>query len=61
MTARRALTLTLLTSCVASGRASDAFCLVATPILVSPSDQLSAETAREILRHNATGERLCDW
>jgi hypothetical protein len=37
------------------------FCQVAKPILVSKSDQISDDTAKEVLAHNLTGRQLCGW
>lgn len=36
-------------------------CDWAEPIRPSVEDVLSDETARQILTHNVTGERLCGW
>ena len=36
-------------------------CRVSQPILISEEDHLTMETARQILVHNETGERLCGW
>lgn len=38
-----------------------AFCDNAYPIYISRQDVLSDTTAREILEHNKTGQKLCDW
>lgn len=53
--------LTLLTGCASGGPATDAFCAVGRPILVSRSDVLTTETARQLLAHNETGARICGW
>ena len=50
-----------LTSCDTIGRANNSYCLVAKPILIGPTDNLSDTTAREILEHNRTGRKLCGW
>lgn len=47
-----------LTSCGATGGEG---CDAWRPILVSATDGLTPETAREILAHNRTGRRLCGW
>lgn len=36
-------------------------CDWASPIRPSQSDVLTTATARQILAHNETGERLCGW
>lgn len=38
-----------------------AACDWASPIWISRQDHLSAETLRQIVIHNETGERLCGW
>ncbi len=54
--------LILLASCSASGPATvDSFCVTEKPILVSKSDVLTKETAREILSHNEYGRAKCKW
>lgn len=61
----RSLTATaclLLTACAASGPATevvDAGCYWASPIYVSQADELTDETASQILAHNLTWERRC--
>lgn len=37
------------------------FCATAQPIYVSKDDVFSDVTAREILKHNLTGRKLCGW
>lgn len=37
------------------------FCATASPIYVEKIDQISDATAREILKHNMTGRKLCGW
>lgn len=59
----------LLISCAVSGcetmmknnPAAADFCATAKPIFVSRSDEISDATAREILTHNLTGQKLCGW
>jgi hypothetical protein len=34
---------------------------VAKPILIDAGDDLTAETARQILAHNVKGRELCGW
>ena len=51
--------LMLLTACGATGKGSE--CVAWRPILISPSDQFTDQTARAILAHNLTGQRLCGW
>ena len=53
--------LTLLAGCATSGPVTEDFCLVARPILVSKTDALSTETARQILAHNEYGAGRCGW
>jgi hypothetical protein len=48
----------LLPSCVATGSAG---CEAWRPIRIGAEDRLTAETARAILAHNLTGQRLCGW
>jgi len=50
--------LILLPSCAGTGVAG---CEAWRPILIGAGDQLSAETARQILAHNLTGARICGW
>ncbi len=52
--------LTLLASCASNGARIDP-CGPWRPILVSRADTLTDGTARQILAHNETGARLCDW
>lgn len=62
------LTAALLTSCAMSGcgalpaktMAPD-FCATAQAIYVSKTDIFTDATAREILKHNTTGRKLCGW
>lgn len=49
----------VLTAC--SSTAAGDFCLVSAPIRPSASDQLTEGTARQVLAHNAYGERACRW
>jgi len=37
------------------------FCAEARPILVSPLDKLTTDTAHQILEHDKNGARLCGW
>lgn len=37
------------------------YCATAMPIYVSKSDVISDMTARAILEHNLTGQKLCGW
>ena len=37
------------------------FCATAKPIFISRTDEISDATAREILAHNLTGQKLCGW
>lgn len=37
------------------------FCATASPIYIDKTDQISDGTAREILKHNMTGRKLCGW
>jgi hypothetical protein len=53
--------LILLSACASGGPATDPFCAVSRPILVSRSDVLTTETARQLLAHNETGARICGW
>lgn len=52
------VSLTLLAGCATVG---GDLCRVSQPILVSDEDDLTVETAQQILLHNETGERLCGW
>lgn len=53
----------LLTSCAPVGlnNNTNAFCVAARPILITPRDVLDRGTAYDILTHNETGARLCGW
>lgn len=42
-------------------RVVDTACDWTKPILVSKSDVLSDETARQILEHNLAGAKVCGW
>jgi hypothetical protein len=50
------LLLILLPSCVPA-----VGCETWRPITIRSDDGLTSETARQILAHNLTGERLCGW
>lgn len=54
------LILLLLASCSHAGN-ENSFCLIANPILVGDGDELTPETAREILEHNRIGHAVCGW
>lgn len=56
-----ALILAALTSCATTGPATDGFCVVGRPILISHQDVLTEGTADQITAHNETGRRLCGW
>jgi predicted phosphoribosyltransferase len=53
--------LVALAACTTTPRGS--FCSVSEPIRLRAEivDQLSDEEVKEVLRHNAKGERLCRW
>ena len=53
--------LTLLTACETAGPATDGFCAVSSPIMVSKRDSLTEGTARQILAHNEYGKKKCRW
>jgi len=48
---------TLLQGCAATG--GGAVCDVLRPVFVDEADQLTDQTARQLLAHNETWERLC--
>jgi hypothetical protein len=52
--------LILTSGCVTIGPATN-FCSIAEPILISRQDVLTDGTARQILAHNETGRKLCEW
>jgi hypothetical protein len=52
------LTVLLLTGCATSGRAIS-YCDITGPVYISKKDQLTDETARQILLHNETWSRVC--
>lgn len=52
--------LTLLAGC-ATGGAGTSPCSGWRPIYISRADVLTDGTARQILAHNETGARLCNW
>ena len=37
------------------------YCMLAKPIYISSGDQLTDPTARQILDHDQTGHKLCNW
>jgi hypothetical protein len=47
----------LLASCATSGQGDE--CLLFDPIYLNQGDTIAAETARQILNHNRTWEKLC--
>jgi hypothetical protein len=49
----------LLTACSAIGKGNE--CVAFRPILISTEDHFTDQTARAILAHNLTGQRLCGW
>lgn len=57
----------LLIACAMSGCATTNpvvapdYCATAKPIYVGKDDQFTDTTAREILEHNLTGQKLCGW
>lgn len=53
-----AIAVATLTAC-AGNSFDDNFCLVAEPILISLEDEITPETAEQILEHNLIYERLC--
>lgn len=53
------LTAGLLTGCAINTRVTDTGCLWTRTITVSQADVLSDGTARQILAHNETRERVC--
>lgn len=55
------VTIMLLSACAPSGAGSDSFCAVAKPIYIEDADMFTEATAREILAHNLTGEKICGW
>lgn len=50
---------TLLAGCATSGVATSGYCVMVTPILISKQDALTDETARQILSHNETYDKVC--
>ena len=52
------LTAALLTGCASTGRVTN-FCDLAAPVYISKQDQLTDETARQILTHNEIWQRVC--
>jgi len=63
----RCLLAGLLISCAATGCATTTapvqpdFCATAKAIYVGKDDVITDATAREILEHNLTGQKLCGW
>lgn len=49
------------TGCVTREPLPTEFCTTAQPIYISETDELSEQTARQILRHNRIGRSLCGW
>lgn len=50
---------TLLSGCGTSGPVTEGYCSLVGPIFVGDLDDLTDETARQILAHNETWERVC--
>jgi hypothetical protein len=48
----------LLTGCATSGAGIN-YCDLAGPVFISKQDQLTDETARQLLQHNETWKRNC--
>lgn len=55
------MSIMLLSACAPNGAESGSFCAVAKPIYIEDADQFTEATAREILAHNLTGEKICGW
>lgn len=55
------LGLALLTGCATAGPGTEGTCTAFRPIYVSRADQLTEETAQQLLTHNETGVRVCGW
>lgn len=53
--------LRLLASCATTGLETKTACEVFQPIYVSKNDRLTDDSAKEILRHNLLGAKLCGW
>lgn len=53
-----ALVLAMFASACRSGPATD-FCAVSAPIFIARADQLTDDTARQVLAHNETWAALC--
>jgi hypothetical protein len=51
----------LIAGCGIDPGATDVACDWAAPIRPSRADQLTEDTARQILIHNETGARICGW
>lgn len=49
----------LLWSCCARNGVENPYCRISQPILISQKDEMSDETARQILTHNETWEAIC--
>ncbi len=54
------LAVVLLTGCAKTGAGIDA-CGPWKPIYVSKQDTFTDETAKQILAHNLTGQKVCKW
>lgn len=54
------LALALLTGCSKTGAGIDA-CGPWKPIYVSKEDKFTEGTAKQILAHNLTGQKICKW
>lgn len=56
------LTVCAATGCATTNRAVQPdYCATAQPIYVGRDDVIGDATAREILEHNLTGQKLCGW
>ena len=53
------LLVVMLSGC--SSVAINDYCAIANPIYVSKNDGFTDLTARQILDHNETGEKVCEW
>ena len=51
----------LLAACGKSGLVKNEFCAISAPIYIDASDVFTEVTAKQILIHNETGEKICGW
>lgn len=54
------MTVMLCAGCATNG-VENSYCSIAKPIYITQGDELTDDTAREILDHDEVGAKLCGW